>query len=85
MQLNEETPNGIPPTVPSPAFSFLSLPHYLPGQGQGASCAAHDHELLRPRIAATWMPHAVGGKPGKSLVFAETQVKKNFFALFILI
>lgn len=37
-------------------------------------CLEHDHELLRPIIVSTWMPEKVGGLPGKSLVFAESQV-----------
>lgn len=36
----------------------------------------HDHETLRPIIVGTWMPEKVGGLPGKSLVFAETQVRR---------
>lgn len=37
-------------------------------------CLEHDHETLRPIIVSTWMPEKVGGLPGKSLVFAESQV-----------
>lgn len=41
-------------------------------------CLEHDHELLRPIIVSTWMPEKVGGLPGKSLVFAESQVSFYF-------
>lgn len=37
----------------------------------------HDETLLMPVILSTWMPEKVGGKPGKSLIFAETQVSFN--------
>lgn len=48
--------------------------------GLNGPCEEHDHETLRPIIVDTWMPEKVGGLPGKSLVFAETQVNlsKNF-------
>lgn len=42
--------------------------------GLNGPCEEHDHETLRPIIVGTWMPEKVGGLPGKSLVFAETQV-----------
>lgn len=41
-------------------------------------CLEHDHETLRPIIVSTWMPEKVGGLPGKSLVFAESQVSFYF-------
>lgn len=41
-------------------------------------CLEHDHEILRPIIVSTWMPEKVGGLPGKSLVFAESQVILRF-------
>jgi len=41
-------------------------------------CLEHDHETLRPIIVSTWMPEKVGGLPGKSLVFAESQVNHCF-------
>lgn len=41
-------------------------------------CLEHDHEILRPIIVSTWMPEKVGGLPGKSLVFAESQVSFYF-------
>ncbi|XP_076255670.1 teneurin-a transmembrane protein isoform X2 [Rhynchophorus ferrugineus] len=37
-------------------------------------CEEHDPELLRPIITGTWMPEAVGGMQGRSVIFAETQI-----------
>jgi hypothetical protein len=42
--------------------------------GEHGPCMDHDHEMLHPVVMSTWMPDKVGGMPGKSLVFAETQV-----------
>jgi len=28
-----------------------------------------------PQIISTWLPEKIGGMPGKSVIFAETQVK----------
>ena len=64
-------------------LSFLSFTEYniigFPGLSMGlfsehGPCLEHDHETLRPIIVSTWMPEKVGGLPGKSLVFAESQV-----------
>lgn len=64
-------------------LSFLSFTEYniigFPGISMGlfsehGPCLEHDHETLRPIIVSTWMPEKVGGLPGKSLVFAESQV-----------
>ncbi|XP_008203483.1 teneurin-a isoform X4 [Nasonia vitripennis] len=44
-------------------------------------CMEHDHETLRPIIVGTWMPEKVGGLPGKSLVFAETQIVQESIAI----
>lgn len=35
---------------------------------------AHDDERVKPIIVSTWQPEKVGGKPGNSLVLAETQI-----------
>lgn len=81
-------------------LSFLSFMAYniigFPGISMGlfsehGPCLEHDHELLRPIIVSTWMPEKVGGLPGKSLVFAESQVfffsikflSINFISLFL--
>uniref|UniRef100_A0A8D8XG00 Tenascin-like protein n=1 Tax=Cacopsylla melanoneura TaxID=428564 RepID=A0A8D8XG00_9HEMI len=37
-------------------------------------CLAHDEVVLSPVIVSTWMPEKIGGLPGRSLVFAETQI-----------
>ncbi|XP_023702268.1 teneurin-a isoform X2 [Cryptotermes secundus] len=42
--------------------------------GEHGPCMDHDHEMLHPVVMSTWMPDKVGGMPGKSLVFAETQI-----------
>jgi hypothetical protein len=42
--------------------------------GEHGPCMDHNHEILHPVVMSTWMPDKVGGMPGKSLVFAETQV-----------
>lgn len=64
-------------------FSFFLFMAYniigFPGISMGlfsehGPCLEHDHETLRPIIVSTWMPEKVGGLPGKSLVFAESQV-----------
>ncbi|CAH0560894.1 unnamed protein product [Brassicogethes aeneus] len=38
------------------------------------TCEEHDPEFLNPLITGTWMPEAVGGMQGRSVVFAETQI-----------
>ncbi|PSN55675.1 Teneurin-a [Blattella germanica] len=42
--------------------------------GEHGPCMDHDHEMLHPIVMSTWMPDKIGGMPGKSLVFAETQI-----------
>jgi hypothetical protein len=42
--------------------------------GEHGPCMEHDDEMLHPVVMSTWMPDKVGGMPGKSLVFTETQV-----------
>lgn len=36
------------------------------------SCIDHNES---PQIISTWLPEKIGGMPGKSVIFAETQVK----------
>lgn len=38
------------------------------------SCVDHKES---PQIVSTWLPEKIGGMPGKSVIFAETQVKKK--------
>ncbi|KAF7409948.1 hypothetical protein HZH68_004329 [Vespula germanica] len=57
---------------PSPAVGFPGISMGL--FSEHGPCLEHDHETLRPIIVSTWMPEKVGGLPGKSLVFAESQV-----------
>lgn len=38
-------------------------------------CKDHDHEVLKPHLTSTWMPNAIGSNPGKSVIFAEAEVK----------
>lgn len=60
------------------AFSFLSSMQYRTLDSNASDtenyCADHNHELLKPGLTSTWMPHAVGSVSQKSAVFAETQV-----------
>lgn len=35
------------------------------------------HHKESPQIISTWLPEKIGGMPGKSVIFAETQVKLN--------
>lgn len=35
------------------------------------SCIDHKEN---PQIVSTWLPEKIGGMPGKSVIFAETQV-----------
>ncbi|XP_071056324.1 teneurin-a isoform X2 [Onthophagus taurus] len=38
------------------------------------TCSTHDPEILKPVITGTWMPEAVGGLAGQSVIFSETQI-----------
>jgi len=38
-------------------------------------CKDHDHEILKPHMTSTWMPNAIGSMSGKSVIFAEAEVK----------
>lgn len=54
---------------PGVSRSFFDVNGALP-----ITCEDHDPELLTPIISGTWMPEAVGGIQGKSVIFAETQI-----------
>ncbi|XP_063223573.1 teneurin-a [Bacillus rossius redtenbacheri] len=66
-QEHVDSPSGITMNIPGSSIPFFSGDKQSP-------CFDHDHEYLRPVIMSTWMPEKVGGIPGKSLVFAETQI-----------
>lgn len=60
----------------NPAYSFLSISQYRfleDNPSPVAICLEHDHALLTPLL---WngMTNGFGSKPGKSVIFAETQV-----------
>lgn len=66
------------------AFSFLnSIAYSLSEKNMTIKdwsvCKDHDHELLKPHLTSTWMPNAIGSMSGKSLIFAEAEVKKVNF------
>jgi hypothetical protein len=44
------------------------------------SCAAHDYDLMKPVVLATWKHGFQGACPDKSAILAESQVKH--FCLF---
>ncbi|XP_058794630.1 teneurin-a isoform X3 [Phymastichus coffea] len=69
-------PINQPPSPPIgfPGFSASLFDEHGP-------CMEHDHESLRPIIVSTWMPEKLGGLPGKSLVFAETQIVQESIAI----
>uniref|UniRef100_A0A1Y1LMI1 Tenascin-like protein n=2 Tax=Photinus pyralis TaxID=7054 RepID=A0A1Y1LMI1_PHOPY len=60
----------------NPAINFpgVSRSFFDMNGGFPESCDDHDSELLKPVITGTWMPDAVGGLPGRSVIFAETQI-----------
>lgn len=64
---------------PNPAYSFLNTIKYTFADDTTTSdamiCMDHDHALLKPQIISTWMPSGVGSKPGKRVLFGETQVR----------
>ncbi|XP_023248034.1 teneurin-a [Copidosoma floridanum] len=72
---------------PSPAIGkYPTVPLGFPGFSgslfdEHGPCMEHDHETLFPIIVGTWMPEKVGGLPGKSLVFAETQIVQESIAI----
>jgi len=56
-----------------PTPSETPIPAQLP-QRYSRPCGEHDHNLMRPVVVSTWMPDKVGGAPGQSVAFSETQV-----------
>jgi hypothetical protein len=43
------------------------------------SCAAHDYDLMKPVVLATWKHGFQGACPDKSAILAESQVINNIF------
>ncbi|XP_015119824.1 teneurin-a [Diachasma alloeum] len=64
---------------PTPAVGFPGISMGL--LGDHGPCMEHDHETVRPIIVGTWMPDKVGGLPGKSLVFAESQIVQESISI----
>ena len=65
------------------AYSFLNSIQYTFFDKNNTNknksiCKDHSHEILKPHLTSTWMPNAVGGLPGKSVIFAETEVMNKF-------
>jgi hypothetical protein len=46
------------------------------------SCAAHDYDLMKPVVLATWKHGFQGACPDKSAILAESQVKSDI-AIFV--
>ncbi|XP_055616662.1 teneurin-a isoform X3 [Toxorhynchites rutilus septentrionalis] len=80
MQLNDEDEQSrltVKPVPSNPAYSFLSTSQYRfleDNPSPVVICLEHEHELLKPQLTSTWMPNGVGSMPGKSVIFAETQI-----------
>ncbi|KAL0125856.1 hypothetical protein PUN28_004718 [Cardiocondyla obscurior] len=79
MSLNKEGESYKSNQPPSPAVGFPGISMGL--FSEHGPCLEHDHETLRPIIVSTWMPEKVGGLPGKSLVFAESQIVQESIAI----
>lgn len=45
------------------------------------ACRAHDYDLMKPVVLATWKHGFQGACPDKSSILAESQVKLNMFIL----
>lgn len=67
--------------TPNPAYSFLNSIRYSFAEdltsADAGICMEHDHDQLKPQIISTWMPTGYGSKPGKRVIFAETQVSSS--------
>ncbi|KAG5879649.1 hypothetical protein JTB14_012096 [Gonioctena quinquepunctata] len=61
-------------TNPALNFPGVSRSFFGPNGVLPETCDDHDTEILRPIITGTWLPEAVGGMQGKSVIFAETQI-----------
>ncbi|XP_044748405.1 teneurin-a isoform X3 [Coccinella septempunctata] len=60
----------------NPAINFPGVSRSLFGPNGEVieTCQDHDPFVLSPIITSTWMPEVVGGVPGRSVIFAETQI-----------
>jgi hypothetical protein len=72
------------------AFSFLNSVSYSFNEKNSTIkdntiCKDHDHEVLKHHLTSTWMPNSIGSMSGKSVVFAESEVKLDFLLLFYII
>ncbi|XP_044012987.1 teneurin-a isoform X1 [Aphidius gifuensis] len=79
MTLPDDTESYKSTQPPNPSVGFPGISMGL--FGDDGPCMEHDHETLRPIIVGTWMPEKVGGLPGKSLVFAETQIVQESISI----
>nr|XP_018915751.1 PREDICTED: teneurin-a isoform X2 [Bemisia tabaci] len=72
MQLSDDT-DLYRENSENPSALALGAPGLATALHMAGPCVEHDEELLTPIIMSTWMPEKVGGMPGRSLIFAETQ------------
>ncbi|XP_075213771.1 teneurin-a transmembrane protein [Lycorma delicatula] len=70
MQLSDDS-DGYHPT---PSVLALGAPGLDTALHNVGPCMDHDDVNLVPVILSTWMPEKVGGHPGQSVLFAETQM-----------
>lgn len=82
MHLVDEDNSVKPKIGKNLAFSFLnSISYTLFNKNVTLSdrsiCKEHDHDVLKPHLTSTWMPNSVGSISGKSVIFAEAEVKKR--------
>ncbi|XP_018334333.1 teneurin-a isoform X2 [Agrilus planipennis] len=66
---------------PAIMFQGVSRPFFHFNGDVPVTCPDHDLELLKPIITGTWIPEAVGGFPGKSIIFAENQVVQESISI----
>ncbi|XP_074032255.1 teneurin-a transmembrane protein isoform X2 [Leptinotarsa decemlineata] len=86
MQLSDDADVGHVKTsflAMNPALNFpgVSRSFFGPDGGLPNTCDDHDPDILNPIITGTWLPEAVGGMQGKSVVFAETQIVQESIAI----
>ena len=47
------------------------------------ACRAHDYDLMKPVVLATWKHGFQGACPDKSSILAESQVRHNFLHIYL--